>query len=64
MRISIPPPQSHAPYGEAIDELRRITSFQYPSPKLECLVKMSKLVIECIKTYHDKYNPKSKRNLV
>ena len=56
--------QSHAPYGEAIDELRRVTSFQYPSPKLECLVKMSKQVVKCIEDYYNKYYPKAKIDLV
>ena len=44
--------QAHAPYGEAIDELRSVVTFQCPSPKVECLVHMSKRIIQCIDGYY------------
>ena len=52
-RVGSEATQAHAPYGEAIDELRHLPSLNSPTAKLECLVHMSKLIIQCIDSYHE-----------
>lgn len=56
--------QTYAPYGEAIDEVRRVSNFPYPSSKLECVVRMSKRVVKCIEEYFKMYHPDKKIDLV
>ena len=47
-----PPPQDCLPYSKAIEHLKRLPSLVHPAPKLQCLVSLSRLIVECIKDYY------------
>ena len=47
------PPQTNAPYSEAISELCRVRGVLCPSGKLTCLVSTSRLVVKCIDDHYE-----------
>ena len=46
-------PQDQAPYSRAIEELRQISAYLSPTPKLDCLVRLSKSIVQCIDQYYE-----------
>ena len=50
--LSLYPCQDSLPYSKAIEHLQKLPTLHHPAPKLESLVSLYRLIVECIKDYY------------